>query len=101
MQSRAAVEVAATTDERDIARELVCVTAPELDVRRAALHPLLVALVNEDRNAAEGVAPFDHRRVEMRMRDGDEIEAAACLQRCDGFVGDDAEALPEDVAGVG
>ena len=49
------------------------VAVPPFDVRRAASHPCPICFMQEDRDAAEGVAPLDHRGREVRVRDGDRV----------------------------
>ena len=49
-------------------------------------------------HVAEGAAPLHHRRVEVRMRDGDRLEAAEALDQGHGGVIQQRDAVPQDVA---
>src|SRR5262249_41977725 len=57
-------------------------------------------LMQIDRDAAEGVAPIRHRAVEVGMGDRNLVDTALRLQSGDCVVGDKADALPQDVAGI-
>src|SRR5262249_6975022 len=94
-------EMAAAAQQRDAVRQPALVAAPQLDPGGWPAHPVLVRLVDEDRDPAQRFAPFHHGAVEMRMRDDDAVDAAAGLEGRDAVAGDQAEALPQDVAGVG
>src|SRR6201999_1044089 len=48
--------------------------------------------------AIEGVRPLNHRRVKMRMRDADRLEAAEGLDRRDRRSIQERDAVPQDVA---
>jgi hypothetical protein len=43
------------------------IALPELNARGRPLHPRAVGIVEKDRHAAESLAPFHHRGIEMRM----------------------------------
>ena len=47
---------------------------------------------------AEGIAPFAHHRVIMRMRDGDRFEAARRLDPAPRFIVDERHAIPKHIA---
>src|SRR5579871_5233637 len=91
----------AAADQGHGVGEPLAVTAPELDSRRGALHPALIRLMQKDRNTAQRLAPFHHRGIEMRMRDDDTVDAAFGLQRGDSLISHQAQAFPQDVAGIG
>ena len=44
------------------------------------------------------LGPFDHRRVEMRMRNRDGADAAACVYLGDCFVVQQRDAIPEQIS---
>ncbi len=44
------------------------------------------------------VGPFDHRRIKMRMRNGDRTNAAAHVDLGDGFVVQQRNAIPEQTS---
>ena len=103
VQDAAAGEMPAAADERQ--------TAPRQGIRRLALpeedrvvgprDPRAVVAVEEDRHAAKGAAPLRHPGVEVRVGDGDRRQTAALLDRGDRVVVDEADAVPEHVAGRG
>ena len=95
----AAGKMAAATHQRHGVVDGKRFARPEADRRRRALDPLALGLVEIDGNAAEGVAPLDHGRVVVRVGDGDGREAAAFVHLGDGLVGDQADAIPQHVAG--
>ena len=49
----------------------------------------------------EGARPFHHRGVEMRVRNGDGVDAAEAFDQRDGRVIERGDAIPQDIAGVG
>src|SRR6478672_6052687 len=44
------------------------------------------------------LSPFDHRRIEMRMRNRDGADAAACVYLSDRFVVQQRDAVPEQIS---
>ena len=79
MQDRPALEVPAAADQRQPVVQGLGLALPELDRRVGPHDPLPVGGVQVDRHAAEGPAPLDHRRVVVRVRDGDGRQPArAC-----------------------
>src|SRR4030095_10137463 len=44
------------------------------------------------------LGPFDHRRIEMRMRNRDGADAAACVYLGDCFVVQQRDAIPEQIS---
>jgi hypothetical protein len=58
-------------------------------------------LMQVDGNVPEGPTPLDHRRVVVRVRDGDGGQPAKALDGLDGRVVDQRDAIPEDVAAGG
>ena len=76
----AAREVAAEPEQRQAAGRAPCVSPSQSSIAGSGPHdPLAVGLVQQDRDAAEGAAPLDHRRVVVRVRDRDRARAAARL----------------------
>ena len=86
-------------------------TTPRQRIRRIALpeddrfvgtgDPRPIVGVEEDRHAVKGAAPLRHPGEEMRVGDGDRRQTAAPLNRGDRVVVDEADAIPEHVAGWG
>src|SRR5262249_33514762 len=74
---------------------------PQDDAGARPHHPLAVGRVDVDGHVPEGRAPLDARPVEVRVGDGDGPEAAARPDRLDRRVVEEADAVPEDVAGRG
>ena len=101
MQRGAPVEVAANAQQRDVVGQSQRIAAPELDAIRRPLHPLAIGFVQQDGHAAERIAPFHHRAVEVRVRDDDAVHATAFLQCSDRIVGHQAHAFPHQMAGAG
>src|SRR5439155_3138328 len=62
-------------------------------------HPLAIRGRDVNRCAVECVTPLDANAVEVRVRHGDAVNAAAGPDRRDALRIDEAEAVPEDVAG--
>ena len=75
------------------------VAAPELDLRSTgACTHARIGLVQQDGHAAQRRAPVDHRGVEVGVRDRDDVDAAARLERRDGLGRRRcSEALPQHV----
>ena len=97
MKHRSPGEMAAAADHRRRAdRERLAGPGP---YRAAgALHPDGVVLMDQDRRAAEGRAPFEHRGIVVRVRDRDRGNPAQLLDLGDDLVVDQAQAVPKDVA---
>ena len=74
---------------------------PETDCGVGALDPLAIVFVQVDGDAAEGLAPLDHRRVVVRVRDGYRGNSAQGFDKRDGVGIDEADAVPKNVAGGG
>src|SRR3954468_8652680 len=89
--------MAAALDERDPRQDLAR-SAPRHDRRIVTLHPLPIRERDVDRRATEGVAPLDHRPIEVRMRERDRADSALRSDRRDGRVIDVSDAVPENVA---
>ncbi len=100
MQHRAAGEMAAAADERHAARERKRIAVPELDRRVGPHHPFAVGGVQMN-GRVERMRPFDHRRIIMRMRDGDADEAAEPLDDGDRGLVEERDAVPQHVAFFG
>ena len=83
--------------QRQSGRRAPWLALPELDRRIGAHYPFRVGGVQVDGHAAEGPAPLDHRRVVVRVRDGDRGRIrrwprppAACRRPASG------DAVPQD-----
>ena len=100
MQHRAAGEMAAAADQRDAARERQRVAVPQLDRRIGPHDPLAIGGMQMDRRV-EGMRPFHHRRIIMRMGNGDADEAAEAFDDGDGGLVEQRDAVPQHVAFVG
>ena len=100
MQHRAAFEMAAAADQRDAVPQFEGVAFPQIDRRIRPHDPLPVGGMQMDVRA-EGVRPFHHRGVEMRMRDGDRLDAAERLDRRHGRGIERCDAIPQHVAAGG
>jgi len=78
--------------------EFVRGAGPKADDGVGALDPWSVSFVEMDRGVVEGAAPFDHRAVVVRVRDGDGGDTAESADGADGFFIEETDAIPEDVA---
>src|ERR1700680_1564902 len=97
MQDLIASEVAANTNEREAIADRMRFARPELNRAIRALHPLAVVGMEKDRNVPKTAAPFDHRRVVVRMRNRDGRQASQCAHHFNGVFINQADAIPEDV----
>ncbi len=79
VKHRAASEVAVAADHRRLT-QLQSFTVPRVKRRPGFLHPFAVIDVEMDRHAATGLAPLDHRRIEMRVRNHDCRKASPLQQ---------------------
>src|SRR5258708_17836780 len=59
---------------------------------------LAIVAMQIDRYAAERFAPVGDRAIEMRMRNGDRLQAAQRLNVVDRLAGDEGNAIPEHSA---
>ena len=98
MQHRSAGEVPAAADQRDTFQQFEFLALPELDAVVRPPHPLSIVGVEIDGYAAEGPAPIDKRRVEVRMRNGDGTQSAKPVDQRHCGVVDQRDAIPEDVS---
>ena len=71
---------------------------PVLDRAGRPLHPVLVGPVQQDRHAAQRLAPLHHRGIEVRVRDEDAIDTTTFAQHAHRGLGDEAHALPQQIA---
>ena len=97
VQHRAPLEVAAAAHQRHALHHLARFALPEADRRIGAHHPLAVGGVKED-GGVKGARPFHHRRVVVRVRDGDRGQAAQRAHDVDRRVVQQRDAVPQDVA---
>jgi len=74
------------------------VARPENDIAILSHRPLAVGLMEKDRSIAQSPAPRDHRRVIMRMRYCDGLEATQLRDAITNCVVDQRYAIPEDVS---
>jgi len=98
MEDLESVEMAGGVDEREPFGEFVRGAGPKADDGVGALDPWSVSFVEMDRGVVEGAAPFDHRAVVVRVRDGDGGDTAESADGADGFFIEETDAIPEDVA---
>ena len=97
MQHGAAIEMAGGIDQGDAVGQRVGWAGPEMQ-RGVRPHDMgAVGFVDPDR-ALEGVRPLDHRRIEMRVRNGDGADAAKRAHQGHGGVVQQRDAVPQDVA---
>src|SRR5262249_27104256 len=75
-----------------------CLATPQLDRRIRALDPALVTGVQMNGNIAEGATPFDHGRVEVRMRYPDAGKPPKATNQADGRLIEHGNAVPQYVA---
>ena len=97
MQHRAAGEMAAAADQRDAARERKRIAVPQLDREIWPHDPLPIGGVQMD-GRVEGMRPFHHRRIIVRMGNGDADEAAQRFDDGDGGVVGERDTVPQHVA---
>ena len=76
----------------------VGVAVPEPHGVAGAHDPVAVVAVQVDGDAAERLAPVQHRRVVMRMRDGDGRKPAESADQLHRGAVDQADAVPQHVA---
>ena len=100
MKHCAAGKVAAGPYQRNAVGQRQLFALPKLNRGVVAPYPLAIGVVKQNWNAAKRVTPFAHRRIKMRMRDDNAIKTAQRFNGVDGFVGNERDAFPEDVAGV-
>ncbi len=100
MQHGAAGKMAAAADQGRAIGQRQRIAVPEFYRRIRPHDPLAVAGVQIDRDV-EGMRPFDHRSVIMRMRDRDADQPAQCLDDGDSGVVEERNAVPQHVALVG
>src|SRR4026207_1353859 len=98
MQDRTSFKMPPTTDECDVVVQSVRITTPETQHRVVCDDPLAIVFMQVNRDSAERPAPLDHGRVVMRMRNGDRGQSTAAFDDADGFIIDQCEAIPQDVA---
>jgi hypothetical protein len=96
VQHRAAREVAAAADQRQAVAQVEHLAVPMVDRRVRSHDPFRVGGVEVDR-AAEALGPIDHRRVVVRVRDGDRRQASALLDLLRGGVVEQRDAVPQQV----
>src|SRR6266536_1870619 len=92
----AAVEVDPGVDQRDAVADLAGVAVPEDDRVVGPCDPPAVLGVDVDRRV-EGVRPFDHGTVEMRVTDRDRADAAQLADLCEHVIVDVGDHVPQHV----
>src|SRR5579864_5166665 len=97
MQHRAAGKMAAGADQRDAVGKLERIAVPEFDRRIGPHHPLAIGGMKVDRRI-EGVRPFDHRRIIMRVRNSDADQSAETFDDLKGRLVEQRDAVPQHVA---
>jgi hypothetical protein len=102
VQPATAGEVAAAADQRNALPEAVGLPAPVADIRSFVDDVPLQFLMQDDRHAAQSLAPLVHGGEEMRVRDGDGAKAPQRLDPGHRLVGDQRRAVPHHpAAGLG
>ena len=85
MQHCAAFEMTTTIDECEIVPKREGCSFPELNAGSFAHDPFVIGRMQKYLRV-ESLGPLNHRRVKMRMRNGDRSDAAARIHFGDGFV---------------
>src|SRR5260370_41371400 len=97
MQNLISSKTPAEPEQSECGTQRVSLAPPKLNTRVRALDPLPVVFMQVNRNSAECLAPFDHRRVVMRMRDRYGGNAAQGLNEGDRIGVDQADTVPQDI----
>jgi hypothetical protein len=86
------------TDQRHVRDELLGLSIPKLNGWIRTHNPALVSGMKVDRHIAERAAPFHHRGIEVRMRDGDCLQAAKAVDQGNGRGVQHRNAIPQDIS---
>jgi len=97
VQHRASFEMSAAIDQREIIPKWQGRSFPELNARTFAHDPLSIFRLQKDLRV-KMVGPFDHRRVEMRVRNRDGANTAARFHFGDSFFVQQRNAIPEKIS---
>src|SRR4030095_14759579 len=84
-------------DQRQIIPKRKCRSPPKIYAPILAQDPFAISSVQKDLGV-KTLGPFKHRRVEMRMRNRDGADAAACAYLGECFVVQQRDAIPEQIS---
>ena len=98
VHDRAAGEMPASAHQKDIVRYAMAVAGPWHDGRMRPGDEGAIVAMQIDRDATERLAPVGDRAIEMRVRDGDRLQAAERADIIDRFAGDQRHAIPHHAA---
>ena len=98
MQYLVSVKVPGRVDQRRTARKRFRLSRPERDVFMSPHHPLPISLVKKDGCVVKSQAPFHHRRVIVRMRNGDRRDPTQLLDLSNRRFIEQRNTVPQDVA---
>ena len=98
MQYGATGKMSPATDQRHVREELLSLSIPKLNRWIRTHNPAVVSGMKVDRDTAECAAPFHHRGIEVRMRDGDCLQAAKTIDQGNGRRVKHRNAVPQDIS---
>jgi hypothetical protein len=98
MQYGATGKMSPATDQRHVREELLSLSIPKLNRWIRTHNPAVVSGMKVDRDTAECAAPFHHRGIEVRMRDGDCLQAAKTIDQGNGRRVQHRNAVPQDIS---